>query len=322
MALAALTPPIPRWKDRVLGPDRRPGAWSAATVFFSSTLSLAGSRFLWASVSVPRAHSRTRDAVGGARGARGARDNASLFPPKGQRGASGGCFQQRQALESRPGSLPSHGIQRCIRAMEKGLRVNCTGEEVDGAYWISRSVSAVAIGPREGALTKPSATCRVVPLTTPLSPHPSPLPLFVHSSLVPHAHACCGAPSCAYHVLKPGGHSSTTGRRREWVREKKHVCSGLNQSLVAPGCWRSPHRASWFGRFWQLPCHSRPEIPALELEPRDLVWLHFSLVVLCCPSLAPMMMMRMRRAQLVVSLFHCSGCEWPSPTNPDSVCLA
>lgn len=180
MALAALTPPMPRWQDRVLGPDRRQGPGAPQRFFFSPTLSLAGSRFLWASVSVPRAHSRTRDAVGGARGAR---DNASLSPQKGSAGP-------RAAAPSRgrrwsPGPVPPiPRIQRLHPCDGEGLRVNCTGEEVDGAYWISRSVSAVAIGPRRGA----NKTFCHLPSDLLPSPHHTPLPsllslpLFVHSS--------------------------------------------------------------------------------------------------------------------------------------------
>lgn len=167
------------------GSRSAPGAWSAATVFFSPTLSLAGSRFLWASVSVPRAHSRTRDAVGGARGAR---DNASLSPQKGSAGPRAAAPSRGRRWSPGP-APPIPRIQRLHPCDGEGLRVNCTGEEVDGAYWISKSVSAVAIGPRRGA----NKTFCHLPSDLLPSPH---TPLSPHSSLCPSSSTPPPTPPC------------------------------------------------------------------------------------------------------------------------------
>lgn len=176
MALAALTPPMPRWQDRVLGPDRRQGP-GAPQRFFLPNPVVGG---LEVSVGIRLGPESSFSHPG--RGGR-ARDNASLSPQKGSAGP-------RAAAPSRgrrwsPGPVPPiPRIQRLHPCDGEGLRVNCTGEEVDGAYWISIPVSAVAIGPRRGA----NKTFCHLPSDLLPSPHHTPLPsllslpLFVHSS--------------------------------------------------------------------------------------------------------------------------------------------
>lgn len=179
MALAALTPPMPRWQDRVLGPDRRQGP-GAPQRFFSPQ------PCRWRARGFCGHPSRSRELIlapGTRWEGREGHGTTRPSPPKRAARGRGRLLPAEAGAGVQARSLPSHGSNDCIRAME-GLRVNCTGEEVDGAYWISRSVSAVAIGPRRGA----NKTFCHLPSDLLPSPHHTPLPsllslpLFVHSS--------------------------------------------------------------------------------------------------------------------------------------------